>query len=285
MSTREHWTSYWEATDTKAACLPSPESPAALVMDARWADLAAGLPGGAKVVDLACGMGAAGKAMLSAAPHLDMTGVDYAEIANSEDVGFPVQGKVDLEDLPLEDASVDCAVSQYGFEYAGEAATGELVRILKPGAPCRLLVHHRGSAVVRVNFVRASILASLIARRVDGLVEEHNPAGLQTVFDHMIETYGEHPLVLEIATVCRDSLRLPDDKRAEVSQRLGAGMRRERALLDALADAAMDEGDIDALKAATSGEMTWEEPRVLHASEEENAPILCWELDGQRTAS
>ncbi|WBY17565.1 class I SAM-dependent methyltransferase [Erythrobacteraceae bacterium WH01K] len=288
MGAREDWSSYWNAADTGSACLPGADGHAAGVLAGRWQDFAARLSDGASVLDLACGRGAAGEAMLSEREDLAMRGVDYADIPDEGAAAFPVEGGVDLADLPLPDTSIDAAISQFGFEYAGEAAAGELARILKPGGACRLLVHHRDSAVVAANAVRADILSALLSGHAVAFTRTRNAQRLQALFDPLVRHFGEHALLLELASACRDALRLPDAERAGRCEALEVGMQREAGLLRALAHAAMDAGDIDRLHSRTASDMDWHEPAVIRSDagsgSADDGAILCWELDGTKKA-
>lgn len=288
MGAREDWSSYWTASDSQASCLPDSAGDAAAVLAARWADLAGELEEGASVVDLACGRGAAGKAMLAAAPGLRIEGVDYADLPEDADIGFPARGGVDLVSLPFPDGSMDCAISQYGFEYARVEAAGELVRILKPGGVCRLLVHHKDGAVVATNAQRAGILSTLLEGHAVTYTKTRNTMRLQSIFDPLIRAHGEHPLVLEIATACREALALPDGERAARCDALEAGMSRELGLLGALAEAAMGPGDVAALRERTASDMDWREPAIIRtgdaAASGTGGGILCWELNGTKKA-
>ena len=104
----------------------------------------AGLPGlatGALVLDLACGTGEPGLTLAARQPHLRLLGVDPAEgmlaearckaeaLPNVRFEAMPIEG------LTLGDASVDAAISRFGFLLFGDpvASAGELARVLKPG--------------------------------------------------------------------------------------------------------------------------------------------------------
>lgn len=59
-------------------------------------------------------------------------------------------GETDMQKLPFEDSSVDCIVSQFGFEYAeSEAALAEALRVLKPGGKIVALAQHKKSQLVK----------------------------------------------------------------------------------------------------------------------------------------
>ncbi|RUO36973.1 hypothetical protein CWE13_09010 [Aliidiomarina shirensis] len=58
--------------------------------------------------------------------------------------------ETDMQKLPFADNSVDCVVSQFGFEYGeSEAALVEALRVLKPGGKIVALAQHKKSQLVK----------------------------------------------------------------------------------------------------------------------------------------
>ncbi|GAA5164977.1 MULTISPECIES: class I SAM-dependent methyltransferase [Amycolatopsis] len=97
------------------------------------------VPPGAFVVDFACGAGQLGLALAARRPDVSVLGVDHAPglveraRANAPDnARFEVMS---IEDLALEDASADVAVSLFGVLQVGEPGktVRETARILRPG--------------------------------------------------------------------------------------------------------------------------------------------------------
>ncbi|MFN3537361.1 MAG: methyltransferase domain-containing protein, partial [Brevundimonas sp.] len=108
---------------------------------------------GSHVLDLATGGGQVAGYACEAARlgqrAFEVVGVDYADLPPSNGP-FRLVGGVRLEQLPFETATFDAASSQFGIEYADrKAALAELARVLKPGAPTLLLMHHEGSVITR----------------------------------------------------------------------------------------------------------------------------------------
>ncbi|GLK50899.1 class I SAM-dependent methyltransferase [Maricaulis virginensis] len=64
--------------------------------------------------------------------------------------------------LPFADAAVFCAVSQYGLEYAGQAAFFEAARVIGEGGRLHALVHCRGGVVERACGDVAGLLSAVI---------------------------------------------------------------------------------------------------------------------------
>jgi ubiquinone/menaquinone biosynthesis C-methylase UbiE len=104
----------------------------------------AGVQPGDRVLDVACGTGAASRAIARAAgPDGSVTGVDLGEptlaIARSfepEEGAAPIEFlQADATQLPVEDASFDVAVCQQGLQFFPDKASAlqEMRRALKPG--------------------------------------------------------------------------------------------------------------------------------------------------------
>ena len=273
-----HWSSYWHDSFTQTGCLPQASPAIRQLLEAEWRELAEELAPAARVIDLACGNGAAGAVMLAANGELDMRGVDYAQIPERPEVSFPIDSQTSIENLPFEDQSFDCAISQFGFEYAGKGAADELVRILAAGGRVRLAIHHRDSVLIAENSLRREILGKLLASDFGGLVLARDRSGLQTMFDELVKTYGQHPLVLEIATACRDALRLPEEKAQPPMTAIRQGMERETSLISAMQNAAWDEADVLDFQRSTEQQIDWQPPRVLQHEDK----ILCWLVSGTR---
>lgn len=68
----------------------------------------------------------------------------------------------DSSALPFADAAVTCAVSQYGLEYAGQAAFSEAARVLDAGGQLHALVHCRGGVVEAACGDVAALLTTVI---------------------------------------------------------------------------------------------------------------------------
>lgn len=151
------WTSYWQ-TGTGASCFSGRDLE--LRLNEVWQGHVAGLADGARVLDLATGNGTVARSCAAAARalnrRLQITAVDAAQIDPPRFVPDPQQlfrdvqfrGGVKLESLPFADREFDGVVSQFGFEYAEEAAAArEAARVLAPAGQLRLIIHARDGAV------------------------------------------------------------------------------------------------------------------------------------------
>ena len=115
-----------------------------------WRAFFGGLPAGARVLDLCTGNGAIAVMAVEAGDGLDVTGADLASV---EPAAFVSKDKDALrkirflsdtpaEELPLESASFDAVVSQYGIEYSDlEQSLPEAMRVLAPGGRLRFACH------------------------------------------------------------------------------------------------------------------------------------------------
>ena len=108
----------------------------------------------ASVLDVACGHGAvtgiAVAAGRSAGIELEARCADYSQAAVDELCKrFPgVEGVAcDAADMPWPDRHFDFVVSQFGIEYAGDAAFGEAARLVAEGGTLAALTHLQGGAI------------------------------------------------------------------------------------------------------------------------------------------
>jgi SAM-dependent methyltransferase len=153
------WTAYWQAGST-GSCFVG--SAAAMGLARFWTRLADELPNNARVLDLATGNGTVAKAIATRARlrgvRFGIDAVDSARIDPPAHVEDPdrllgdvrFHGSTALEALPFANSTFNCVVSQFGFEYADEAAAAqEAARVLAPDGRLRLILHARDGAVTR----------------------------------------------------------------------------------------------------------------------------------------
>ncbi|MEP5569249.1 MAG: class I SAM-dependent methyltransferase [Halioglobus sp.] len=156
MASEDPWSLYWQGGNLHS-CIASQGEQDQAQIDRFWAEFALSLAPEAHLLDLASGNGAVPRALMTANSSLSITAVDLADIAPDTLIkSFPELSNVqffpgtDVCDLPFEAARFDGVTSQFGLEYAPHAAAlREAQRVLKVGAPMRLLLHHIDSGIVR----------------------------------------------------------------------------------------------------------------------------------------
>lgn len=154
--TESSWTRYWAAGGR--GCLPEAAGPITAVQKRIWQDFARTLPRGTRVLDLATGSGSVCRWMAEARRDLKPTGVDSAALPPAP-AGIVLKARVSIASLPFRDRQFGAATSQFGFEYCADPArSSELARVLAPGAPLLMIVHHSGSAIVAHNCARRDAL-------------------------------------------------------------------------------------------------------------------------------
>ena len=188
---RAAWQDYW----TRGALQSSGGAPGYIgAIRDYWLGALAPLPADSRVLNLGCGNGALER-LFRDVPGPRFVSVDLAEVGPEWLDGlspqararFEFHGGTDMEALPLEAASVDAVVSQYGLEYARpEPAWVEIRRVARPGARLALLLHHADSLLARSAageaeqgryLLHESALLEAAAALVPFLAMAANPAG------------------------------------------------------------------------------------------------------------
>ena len=160
-----------------------------------WRTFFAGLPDGARILDLATGNGAIAVIAVETGKNFSVIGADLAAVEPS---AFVTRNRAELgqirflantpaEALPLADASIDAIVSQYGVEYSDlDRSLPEAARVLAPGGQLRFACHAAEGSIARDT--RASIADAdfLIALDLVALAGRGNAdfnAGLKAIAD------------------------------------------------------------------------------------------------------
>lgn len=175
------WDTYWRGTHENAAHREGgPQEP---ILSEFWTDffrreLAQRVD--PAVLDLACGNGAVTGHARAVAPGLRVHCSDYSLNALLElqrrHPGCPCL-VADAARLPLAAASFDLVVSQFGIEYAGEAALAEAGELLAPGGVMALLIHVREGGIYRECEHNRDVLRELQALNVLPLAQAAFAAG------------------------------------------------------------------------------------------------------------
>ncbi|HET7729041.1 MAG TPA: class I SAM-dependent methyltransferase [Usitatibacter sp.] len=151
-SRREAWSRYW-ARGAPHSCIGTYGDRYGGVIAACWRDVFAGLPDGARVLDIATGNGALPRLLLDHCrePGVTCDAVDLAtvhlpwlaSVTTAERRRVRLHGGVDAGALPFADGTFDLVVSQYGLEYTDLArSVPELLRVLSPRGGVAMVLHH-----------------------------------------------------------------------------------------------------------------------------------------------
>lgn len=150
------WDNYWQSRAAHQAedALVTVGVEAEDTLKAFWKAMFLPLPASTKLIDFACGAGSVLR-HARASGVSDLTGVDVSKnaITSLENTIPDVKGCVSaVTEVPFEEGYFDMAVSQYGFEYAGEnedilRAAAEITRILAPNGKFTAIAHIRGGAI------------------------------------------------------------------------------------------------------------------------------------------
>ncbi len=275
--TAQSWTAFWKR-GKGAACLPDSVDAHERLAQV-WRTTSSDLPQMARVIDLACGSGAVSYMLRQARPDLSIVGVDYARVPPSLMAGVELISSVALEQLPFDDRCFDCAVSQFGIEYADQpGAVRELLRVLRPGSPITLVMHHADSPVVLHNKLRERALGELTGAAVESAFLQGDRAAFNRTFASLQSAFADQDVVAEFAQGLGSALAQPAEDRATFWRGLAAMVSREREILSALASAAV--ADCQPWLTELSASFTMDPPTVVR---EANGLPLAWLLRGRRT--
>lgn len=173
MAENEAWRDYWDgaAGGGGDAIGGAHASRLAAQWRAFFSGALAAAPPRALVADIASGAGAAlaaaGAIAHGLAPgRVRLAAFDISQSALSaavRRVGDAIGAVADAAQLPLADRSLDIAVSQFGVEYAGQAAFAEIARCLAPHGVFSALSHYSGGAIDAECACNAELLDAIAA--------------------------------------------------------------------------------------------------------------------------
>lgn len=239
MTDATHWTRFWQQ-DGRTSCLPNADKIRRLIFD-HWDEVAADLPQQAHVLDLGCGSGVLAERLADARADITVTGIDLADIKDSDKDRVTLKSGVDMAKLPFDDASVDAVVSLFGVEYADPEAFGpELARVMKPGATFCFVTHHGDSPVVADNQKRSDVLTSLTDKKVAMALADQDRDGLVRQMFDIRQFAGMHaPLVDEVARGLAGAFGQDKDAREAAWNEFAEKAEVELAILEAMNKAAL----------------------------------------------
>ena len=153
------------------------------------------------LVDIACGEG---ELLRIAADCASGAGVDEFEacctdisrnaVALAADAmpeeALAIPAVANAAELPFADAVFDCAISQYGLEYAGPEAFSEAARVVGETGSLHALVHCQGGVVEAACEEVAALLSAVVDGRLLGRLAEYVeamvPAGDGAISDETV---------------------------------------------------------------------------------------------------
>jgi hypothetical protein len=299
----EPWTLYWQADRLDSAeANHSPDDAAA--MHAFWRSLAAAMPAGGTVIDLATGNGTVPAALLGENPDLIITGVDMADIDPVRFLSTPgalasvdFRGGTDICSLPFDDGSFDAATSQFGIEYTPlEQTIHEAVRVIVGGGEVQQLMHRASREIVAPAAARRFEMEALLAD--DGVLQklalfvaddtpadELEAAGEAHLASDVIRTAGISGQIFEginqaIKLVTTSNRQGARELCATMQMRLAADRDRLQFLEDCALDASGFDAVVKLLEASgVSTEAAGELPAGAGAADDF---VIGWQYRGRK---
>lgn len=202
----------------KGGCLPQRWMAIEEAQQACWQEFGKGAKDNARVLDLATGDGRVLHWLRAGRGDLACVGIDLSPQLPPPPPGIETRSGIAMEQLPFDDDSFECVVSQFGFEYGDtQAVINEIARVLVPGGSVGLMVHRGDGPILEHNRARASEIGWVLEER--GVARGAIEALGQTVPDfgaaaslagecaaHGAKLYGQTSPAWEIAEAVRRSI-------------------------------------------------------------------------------
>jgi ubiquinone/menaquinone biosynthesis C-methylase UbiE len=208
-SSPEGWSDYWEKDGAGGEVFVNARGEAHPALADFWQAAFENVAAGSRIIDIASGAGSV-FAHLPDGHGCRLTAADISATA-LESLSQRIPGVTTLvcsaDDIPLDDASFDMVVTQFGIEYAGVGAFDEAARLLAPGGRFVGLCHYR-----------------------DGYIDSDNRAQLDEARIVKERGFIDAAIVLARAGFTNDAARLKraQDAFAAIATPVGEGMRRHR---------------------------------------------------------
>ena len=150
-----------------------------------------------------------------------------------------------MESLPFENEQFEGAASQFGFEYSRiDDSVTELARVMAPGAPLSLIVHHAEGPIVVDN--RRSLLA--YHRLLSPKMERHFIAGHHAAVERIATAAVSNmsdPTIELVAQSLRQRVAAPLSVRRKSWRAINEALTPELALATALDRIAVGQGSLN----------------------------------------
>lgn len=277
-----HWSTFWrdfgEGDQRPERCHVPGDG--RQVIDRHLASFAAALPPQARIIDLGCGAGYAGHKLLAHRADLQVTGVDFAEVPSLSAPGLTVLPGIDMAALPFDSGQFDAAVSLFGIEYAAIAQTArELVRVLRPGSPFSLVVHHRDSEIAREGLCRVTGIRDVLSGKVRAAFLAGDQARLDRHRIRLLDQHPGEPTVKLMTGYLARSISQPRASRHAIWDKLTGDVATEVTLTSQMVRSAKDPEQLGAWLAPLLAAMARVDVSVLRRGSGE--PIA-WSVSGSR---
>ena len=277
-----HWSEFWQEFAPKGQIQERCHIPGdgRVIVDRHWAWFAASLTQRAEVLDIGCGAGVVGRAMLKERGDLLVTGIDFANVPIPRVPNLTVHPWVSMETLPFGEACFDAAISLFGIEYGDIARTaGELARVLKRGGRFSFLVHHGDSETVHEGSYRRAAMRMLLSQKIKTAFLAGNVTSLDQQLNRLADQFpGERSVTLFAKLLRGDVVRIRAHRQA-AWQNLTNGLGTEIALLAQLERSAKSPVEMGSWLAELLGRMAKVEVSVLRRA---SGQPIAWEVSGVR---
>ncbi len=273
------WTLFWQEQGAASRCLADARPDVRYLLNDHWAALAATLAPASRILDVGCGAGAVGRALLAARPGLRITGIDLAGVPAPGDRRIALLPGTPMEELPFGTGSFDAAVSQFGIEYGDiRAAAAELARVLRPGAPFSCVVHHAGSSVVRRSLARSRALAGLLGEPVRRAFLAADAVELDRQIWPVRRAAPGEAIVAEVAQALRGRLTRGAAERAAIWDAVAAALAPEREILAALEVSCVAPEQLGPWLAGLAGRF---DPCNASVMRRPDGEVIAWRVEGR----
>ena len=278
----EAWTDFWRDQGGSSGCCAGAPEIRRPIHD-HWEGVARALPAGSRVLDLCCGCGAAGQALIEANTMVRATGVDFAAVPASANPRMEILANIPIECLPFADGSFDAAISQFGFEYAlVEQASRELARVLRPGARISFLVHHADARIATDSRQHRRTLEAICGGELESAFLSGSAALLNQQILLIRRQFPYERVVEDAGQGLRRHIDQPRANRLQIWQAIKAALAPELIMLADLEDAAVSPEQIQSWLKPLATSFDLRPPSMLTMAGDQP---LCWKIEGVRRAA
>ena len=161
------WSDYWEKDGADGEVFVNAQGERHPALAEFWQQQFADLRDESRIIDLASGAGSVFTHLPEGHDH-QLFAADISHVAlKAMEERFPNVTKIacSADQVPLDDGSFDVVISQFGVEYAGNAAFAEAARLIATGGRFIALCHVREGYIDTSN--RAQLTEAKLAAKID----------------------------------------------------------------------------------------------------------------------